>query len=79
MHIAAELAKIDVVEMLLKAGFDLTIQDKVRSSRANIVLEQIHVQLLYKQTCKYTINGLSMCFSSAFDHLHIWFYMFYSE
>lgn len=29
MHLAAELAKIDVVEMLLKAGLDLTIQDKV--------------------------------------------------
>lgn len=30
MHLAAELAKIDVVEMLLKAGLDLTIQDRVR-------------------------------------------------
>lgn len=42
MHIAAELAKIEVVEMLLKAGLDLTIRDRVRiltntSSRANIV------------------------------------------
>lgn len=32
LHIAAELAKIDVVEMLLKAEFDLTIQDKVCKS-----------------------------------------------
>lgn len=32
LHIAAELAKIDVVEMLLKAEFDLTIEDKVRES-----------------------------------------------
>ena len=32
LHIAAEMAKIDVVEMLLKAEFDLTIQDKVRQS-----------------------------------------------
>lgn len=32
LHIAAELAKIDVVEMLLKADFDLTIQDKVCKS-----------------------------------------------
>lgn len=31
MHLAAELAKIDVVEMLLKAGLDLTIQDRVRN------------------------------------------------
>lgn len=30
MHLAAELAKIDVVEMLLKAGLDLTIRDRVR-------------------------------------------------
>lgn len=30
MHLAAELAKIDVVEMLLKTGLDLTIQDRVR-------------------------------------------------
>lgn len=39
MHIAAEIAKIEVVEMLLKAGLDLTIKDRVRiltSSRANI-------------------------------------------
>lgn len=53
MHIAAELAKIDVVEMLLKAGFDLTIQDKVRISRANIVLlEQMNLQQHNEQTCK---------------------------
>lgn len=32
LHIAAELAKIDVVEMLLKTEFDLTIQDKVWKS-----------------------------------------------
>lgn len=31
MHLAAELAKIDIVEMLLKAGLDLTIQDRVRN------------------------------------------------
>lgn len=31
MHLAAELAKIDVVEMLLKAGLDLTITDRVRN------------------------------------------------
>lgn len=30
LHVAADLAKIDVVEMLLKAEFDQTIQDKVR-------------------------------------------------
>lgn len=29
LHVAADLAKIDVVEMLLKAEFDQTIQDKV--------------------------------------------------
>lgn len=32
LHVAADLAKIDIVEMLLKAEFDQTIQDKVRIS-----------------------------------------------
>lgn len=32
LHVAADLAKIDVVEMLLKAEFDQTIEDKVRIS-----------------------------------------------
>lgn len=31
MHFAAELAQIELVEMLLKARVDLTLQDKVRS------------------------------------------------
>lgn len=35
MHIAAELAKIEVVEMLLKAEFDVTIQDKVEIFTSN--------------------------------------------
>lgn len=30
MHLAAELARIEVVEMLLKAGLDLTLRDRVR-------------------------------------------------
>lgn len=30
MHIAAEAAKTEVVEMLLKAGPDLTVKDRVR-------------------------------------------------
>ena len=30
MHLAAELARVDIVEMLLKAGVDLTLFDKVR-------------------------------------------------
>lgn len=30
MHLAAELARIEVVEMLLKAGMDLTLRDRVR-------------------------------------------------
>lgn len=30
MHLAAEIANVDLVEMLLKAGPDLTIRDKVR-------------------------------------------------
>lgn len=30
MHLAAELARIEVVEMLLKAGLDLSLQDQVR-------------------------------------------------
>ena len=30
MHLAAELARIEVVEMLLKAGVDLTLRDRVR-------------------------------------------------
>lgn len=30
MHLAAEIARIEVVEMLLKAGLDLTLQDRVR-------------------------------------------------
>lgn len=30
MHIAAETAKAEVVEMLLKAGPDLTVKDRVR-------------------------------------------------
>lgn len=30
MHLAAELARIDVVEMLLKAELDLTLRDKAR-------------------------------------------------
>lgn len=38
MHIAAELAKIEVVEMLLKAEFDVTIQDKV---------ENFHIKLYH--------------------------------
>lgn len=30
MHLAAELGKIEVVEMLLKAGLDLTLCDRLR-------------------------------------------------
>ena len=30
MHLAAELARTDVVETLLKTGVDLTLQDRVR-------------------------------------------------
>lgn len=29
LHIAAEMGKVDVVEMILKAGVDLDIQDRV--------------------------------------------------
>lgn len=29
MHIAAEVGKVDVVEMLLKTGINLTLQDRV--------------------------------------------------
>ncbi len=29
LHIAAEMGKVDVVEMILKAGVDLEIQDRV--------------------------------------------------
>lgn len=31
MHLAAELGRIEVVDMLLKAGLDLTLQDRVRT------------------------------------------------
>lgn len=30
MHLAAELARIEVVEMLLKSRVDLTLRDRVR-------------------------------------------------
>lgn len=38
MHLAAELARIDVVEMLLKSGLDLTIKDRVRTHTISNVL-----------------------------------------
>lgn len=33
LHLAAELAKIEVVDMLLKNGLDFTIKDKVNRKR----------------------------------------------
>lgn len=36
MHLAAEMAKIEIVEMLLKAGLDLSLRDRVRILTCNI-------------------------------------------
>lgn len=38
MHLAAELARIEVVEMLLKAGLDLTLRDRVRIRNENVCM-----------------------------------------
>lgn len=35
LHIAAEMGKVDIVEMILKAGVDLEIQDRVTNCQKN--------------------------------------------
>lgn len=43
MHLAAELAKTEVVEMLLKAGLDLTLRDRVK-----ILINTISTAVIFK-------------------------------
>lgn len=62
LHIAAELAKIDVVEMLLKAEFDLTIQDKVRKSTISTTNVLLQWDVLMKRRCAVNSSNLSGLF-----------------
>ena len=61
MHLAAELARTEVVEMLLKSGLDPTLRDRVRLltnrlSKANIV-KLPFMLLLYMCTL---LSGLNL-------------------
>lgn len=62
MHIAAEQARIEVVEMLLKAGLDLTLKDRVRLLKLSFVTANI----TYLSYLNYTI------FSYFFENLFFW-------